>query len=153
VIEPIRLPRLSAMAGIADSEGRPTPLFMRYFNDVLARVETAFGGIIDALNQAEAAQQSADTAQGSADQAQLTADGKLSKTDADGYYVAQDDTPPWGTPAGPIARDAFTTYTAPVLSTPPTQAELQALADALGQASQHFGALVTDLIGADVVDG
>jgi hypothetical protein len=51
----------------------------------------------------------------------------------------------YGAPTGTLARSAFATYSSPTISGPPTQAEVQAIADALQAVSRTLGALVTDL--------
>jgi hypothetical protein len=151
MIAPIKLSRLGALASIADGNGRPTPLFIRYFNDLLGKVETAFNGIIDALNRADAAQDQADTATDNAATAQQTADSKISQADADALYVHQDSTPAWEQATGTLDRSAFTVYAAPLVSDPPTQAEVQGVADALQVHSQHLAALIADLTTANVL--
>lgn len=52
----------------------------------------------------------------------------------------------WGTPSGTLARTTFATYNGQTISNPPTQAEVQAIDDALVIVSRRFGALVTDLL-------
>lgn len=59
----------------------------------------------------------------------------------------------WGTPSGTASKAIFATYTAPVISASPTQAEVQAIANALQIASQHLKALIdaglaSELLGA-----
>lgn len=51
----------------------------------------------------------------------------------------------WGTPTGTVARTAFATYTAPVISASPTQAEVQEMADQVQILSQRLAALITDV--------
>lgn len=51
----------------------------------------------------------------------------------------------WGTPSSTLARTTFATYAGAVISNPPTQAEVQAINDALVIVSQRLGALITDL--------
>lgn len=52
----------------------------------------------------------------------------------------------WAAPAGAESRDTFSTYVAPTISDPPTQSEVQAMADAFETHSQHLVALINDLI-------
>lgn len=52
----------------------------------------------------------------------------------------------WGTPSGTLARTTFATYAGQTISNPPTQAEVQAIDDALVIVSRRFGALITDLL-------
>ena len=51
----------------------------------------------------------------------------------------------WGSPTGTGSRAAYTTYTAPTISNPPTQAEVQALANATQVVSQHLKSVIDDL--------
>jgi hypothetical protein len=51
----------------------------------------------------------------------------------------------YASPTGTASRATFATYSAPTISNPPTQAEVQAIAAALQVASQHLKALIDDL--------
>lgn len=51
----------------------------------------------------------------------------------------------WGTPSGTLDRTTFASYTSPAITNPPTQAEVQAIADALQDVSRGLAALITDL--------
>jgi hypothetical protein len=51
----------------------------------------------------------------------------------------------YGSPTGTLARAIFATYTAATISNPPTQAEVQAVANALQDASRTLAALITDM--------
>ncbi len=51
----------------------------------------------------------------------------------------------WGAVSGAISRAAYPTYAAATISNPPTQAEVQAIADALQALSRDHGALRTDI--------
>lgn len=48
----------------------------------------------------------------------------------------------WSAPTGASSKAAFATYTAPVISASPTQAEVQAIANAVQVLSQHMKALI-----------
>jgi len=52
----------------------------------------------------------------------------------------------WGTPSSTLARTTFATYAGQAISNPPTQAEVQAIDDALVIVSQRLGAIITDLL-------
>lgn len=52
----------------------------------------------------------------------------------------------WTLPTGTESRATFATYTAPTISNPPTQAEVQAIADHLQIISRHNFALINDLM-------
>lgn len=64
----------------------------------------------------------------------------------DNRYVAADVGAAWTAASGTASRATFATYTAPVISNPPTQAEVQAIADAVQALSQRMKAIVDDLI-------
>lgn len=51
----------------------------------------------------------------------------------------------YGLPTGTLARAIFATYTAATISNPPTQTEVQAIANALQAVSRTLAALVTDM--------
>ncbi len=51
----------------------------------------------------------------------------------------------WAAPTGTVSRVTFATYTAPAISNPPTQAEVQALANHVQVLSQALAAVITDL--------
>lgn len=51
----------------------------------------------------------------------------------------------WVSPTGTAAKTGFATYTAPTISTPPTQAEVQALADHVQALSRHLAAAILGL--------
>lgn len=167
MLELVRLSRLSAQAPIVDQQGRPTPMFMRYFNDVLGQLEKTINGVIEAQAAAEIAQaqallafeQALDAlteavaATTAAAAAQTTADGKLSAAQANDLYVKQDGTPDWQAPTGTGERGTFASFTAPTISASPTQAEVQAVANAVQTASRHLAALVGDLIVVEALKG
>ncbi|QZP07773.1 hypothetical protein [Caenibius sp. WL] len=66
-------------------------------------------------------------------------------------FVVKDTTANWGSPTGTASRAAFATYTAPVVSDPPTQAEMQALANHVQTLSRTLKALIDDLRTSEVI--
>lgn len=60
-------------------------------------------------------------------------------------FVAKAGTSGWTAATGTADRATFTTYTAPTISAVPTQAEVQAVADAVQVLSRHMKALIDDL--------
>lgn len=68
------------------------------------------------------------------------------RADADGRYVLQLQTPTWLPSTGTAARTAYPAYTGQTVSSPPTQAQVQQIDDALVAISQHVVALILDLI-------
>lgn len=179
MLKPVRLSRLTQSQPVVDAQGRPASAFLTYFNKALQQIEAAFNGIITAQNAAEAAQASADdaaddaasassqasSAQSTANSAQTAASGaqttasnalsvansKLSQTTADGRYVRQDQTASWAASTGTEDRSVYAAYVSPTISATPTQAEVQAISDALEGLSQHMVALINDLRGNDVL--
>jgi len=57
----------------------------------------------------------------------------------------------WTAATGTASRSTFATYTAPTISASPTQAEVQAVADAVQALSRHMKALIDDLKAAGVI--
>lgn len=51
----------------------------------------------------------------------------------------------YGAPTGTLSRSTFATYTAATVSNPPTQSEVQAIANAVQTVSRTLAALITDL--------
>lgn len=153
MLAPVRLTRLTASVSIVDAQGRPTPVFLRYFNDVLKQLELTINGVIDAQGQALIALEQALDALSAAAEAQLTADEKLAQAQADELYVKQDTTPPWGAPAGSADRSTLPAYSAPTVSPTPTQAEVQGIADAAQALNRRVTALISDLVAAEALTG
>lgn len=56
----------------------------------------------------------------------------------------------WTAPTGTASKATFATYAAPTISNPPTQVEVQAIADHVQILSQHVKALIDGLITAAV---
>lgn len=61
-------------------------------------------------------------------------------------FVSNANVQTYGLPTSTLARTTFATYAGQVISNPPTQAEVQALDNAVVIASQRLGALITDLM-------
>jgi len=57
----------------------------------------------------------------------------------------------WTAATGTADRSTFATYTAPTISNPPTQAEVQAVANAVQILSRHMKALIDDLKAAGAI--
>ena len=60
-------------------------------------------------------------------------------------YVKQDVGAAWSAATGTASRATFATYAAPTITNPPTQAEVQAVANAVQVLSQRMKALIDDL--------
>lgn len=63
----------------------------------------------------------------------------------DGRYILKSAMSNFVAATGTADRATFATYTAPTISAPPTQAEVQAIADHLQVLSRHMKALIDDL--------
>lgn len=104
-------------------------------------------GVAD--GKAEGAQATAESAQGTADAAMIRADDAYDRADdaydLAGTKVTKNAGPGWISPTGSASRGALVSYSAPVISNPPTQAEVQGVADAVQALSQHMVALIVDL--------
>lgn len=68
------------------------------------------------------------------------------KTWFDDRYVQTESTSAWSKPTGQSSRATFAVYEAPTISNPPTQAEVQAIANGLQNVSRALSALISDLI-------
>jgi hypothetical protein len=60
-------------------------------------------------------------------------------------FVRQDQTSAWSAATGTEARTAYAAYGGQTVSNPPTQAEVQAIDDAVKTLGQHLAALINDL--------
>lgn len=172
-----RIPRLRADAAmVVPQTGKPTPLHIQWWQSLVKQIEAQEidqNALIAALQEAQtaieatqadlsatqadlaaavadiaAAQVAADAAQADATQAQ--ADAAAVAGDLSGY-VAKDQTPAWATPSGTVSRATFTAYAGQTVSASPTQAEVQAIDDALEVNSRRLAALITDLRAANVL--
>lgn len=78
-------------------------------------------------------------------------DARLDVFEALDPFVRQDQTPAWTDASGTAARTALASYAGQTVSNPPTQAEMQALDDAVKAISQHLVALINDLKSVSVL--
>lgn len=70
---------------------------------------------------------------------------RITQDEGDNRYVRQDVGASWTAPTGTLARTALASYAGQTVSNPPTQAEMQALDDAVKAMSQAVVAIITDL--------
>ncbi len=70
---------------------------------------------------------------------------RISQDEADARFVRQDLGASWTPPTGTAARTALASYPGQVVSSPPTQAQVQAIDDGLKALSQAVVAIITDL--------
>lgn len=152
-ILPFRLEPLDKNA-IVDQQGSASIRFVAIWQKQGQTIEGVITKLVESVTEIQAAQDAAaaadtkaDGAQSSADTAQTTADSKLDQATADGLYVHVDVGPAWTAPSGTASRATFATYTAPVISAVPTQAEVQAIADHVQIMSQRMKAMIDDLKG------
>jgi hypothetical protein len=71
--------------------------------------------------------------------------GDVSSTNISNFLSSLNPQTGWADPAGTLDRSGFTAYNGQTISNPPTQAEVQAIDDAVVASSQHLAALITDL--------
>lgn len=115
------LPALDWAAPIVDPRtGRPSPYFQRFWQNVSLT--------------------SADAANGSTTNLSDQLAAKVDKNSQTG----------WASPSGTLDKTTFATYAAPTISNPPTQAEVQALANHVQVLSQHLAAAINALKAAQV---
>lgn len=78
------------------------------------------------------------------------ADGAGASVDLSGK-VSKNTSTGWSAATGTASQSAFATYTAPTVSNPPTQAQVQAIADHTQILSQHLKAVIDALLTAQVI--
>lgn len=158
---------------IADSKGMATAQFQNYWQQAIeqavaaalsaAAAQTTADGAQTSAQAAQiaangaqttataagatatAAQTAATTAGATAAAAQTTANSKLDQATADTLYVKDSVGPSFAAASGTADRTTFATYAAPTISNPPTQTEVQNIANATQAASQHLKAVIDDL--------
>ena len=157
----LRLDRLDTNIPIIGESGKPSGQFQRLWQKTVESITTAFNNIEAAIAAAAAAQTAADAAQddaiaaqadatqalANALAAQTTASAALTEAVADTLYVQQDVGAAWTAATGTEARTALVSYAGQTVSNPPTQAEMQALDNAVKAISQHLVAAINDLKG------
>jgi alkylhydroperoxidase family enzyme len=79
-----------------------------------------------------------------AEAAIVALDARIDAYDALDPFVRQDQGAAWAAATGTEARTALASYAGQVVSNPPTQAEMQALDDAVKAISQHLVAFIND---------
>lgn len=158
-LTPVKLPDIQQSQPITrDKDGHAATWFITALNNAFKAIVNALNGVIDAQNAAEAAQVAADVAQTTGEAAQSTADtaqstastaattASTAQTRADDAYTLAGTKVTKNTTSAP----SYSTYTAPVVSNPPTQAEVQSIANALAAASAALNSTITKLHSADV---
>jgi hypothetical protein len=141
MLQPIRIPTLQQRIAFVDNQGRLSVEAIRNLNDTFKAISDAVNGVISAQVAADAAQGTADGAVTDASAAQQTADSAYALADG---KVAKSAGPAWTVPVGALAR-TYTGYVAGAISNPPTQSEVQSIANALQALSEAMVAVLTDL--------
>lgn len=148
-----------------DAQGHAAPWFITALNTAFRTLTNAINGINDAINaaavadakaetadgKAETAQSSADTAQATGEAAQTSADTAQTSADtaqarADDAYALADGKVDKNTTPAP----SYSIYVAPTISNPPTQSEVQAIANALAAGSSALSSTINKLESAEV---
>lgn len=157
----IKLPRLQRLVAIV-ADGKPTLVFHQWWQKVSETLEAALDGLASAVldvteTQTDLAATQATLTIAVADIAAAQAALIVVQDDITGLNttvldaVLKDQTAAWGTPTGTFARTTFAAYAGQTVSNPPTQAEMQALDDAVKANSQRLAALISDLRGNGVL--
>jgi hypothetical protein len=164
----IKLPRMQRLVAIVEA-GKPTLVFHQWWQSVAAAIEGAIEGLASAVldvetTQAELAKTQADLATTQDELATAVADIAAAQSalvvvqdDVTGLQttvldaVLKDQTAVWSTPTGTFARTTFASYAGQTVSAIPTQAEVQAIDDAVKANSQRLAALISDLRGNGVL--
>lgn len=171
MIEPtiVNLARLQRQKSYYDHEGYPTAQMQIHWQKTMEAIEAAFASInatvvelaatqeAQAITQAELATTQADLAVAVADIAAAQSAITVIQDDVTGLQttvldaVLKDQTAAWADPTGTFARTTFVSYAGQMVSAIPTQAEVQAIDDALKANSQRLAALISDLRGNGVL--
>jgi hypothetical protein len=166
----LKLPRLQrTIAMVSPSTGTPSITFHIWFDAFGKAIEGAVDGLAAAVldvettqtelaaTQAELAATQADLATTVSDLAATQAALVTVQDDVTGLQttvldaVLKDQTAAWATPTGTFSRTTFASYAGQTISAVPTQAEVQAIDDAVKGLSQRLAALISDLRGNDVL--
>jgi hypothetical protein len=124
------------------------------FSEPMIRTLKQIADFFDAQTQLAAAQADLTVAQGNittldgsltdANAAINVLDGRLDAYDALAPFVRQDQGAAWTAATGTEARTALASYAGQTVSATPTQAEVQAIDDAVKAISQHLVAFIND---------
>lgn len=139
----LNLPRLQRLVALVDKVGNPTATFHQWWQSVAKSIEDAFVSIEG--NTADIAANTADLSAAAVSLASL--DARIDAYDALAPFVRADQTTTWATPTGTFDRTTWAAPTSFTVSSPPTQAEVQAIAAHVVLLSQHMAALISDLRG------
>ena len=165
----VNLARLQRQKAYFEREGYPTAQMQIHWQKTMEAIEAAFASlnatVIDlaatqeaqAATQVELAATQAELATAVADIAATQAALVTVQDDVTGLQttvldaVLKDQTAAWETPTGTFARTTFASYAGQTISAIPTQAEVQAVDDAVKGLSERFAALISDLRGNGVL--
>lgn len=146
------LPRLQSVFAIVTETRFPTSAFQQWWQSVVEKIEqqeeVQNQTIADLqATQAELAATQADLTSTQADLTAAVADLGVAQGDIatlEATAVLKDQGPAWTDATGTAARTALASYAGQVVSNPPTQAQMQALDDAVKAISQHLVAVIND---------
>lgn len=165
----VNLARLQRQKAYFDREGYPTAQMQIHWQKTMEAIEAAFANLnatvielgatqdAQAIIQVDLAATQAELTAAVADIAAAQSAITVIQDDITGLNttvldaVLKDQTATWGTPTGTFARTTFAAYAGQTVSNPPTQAEMQALDDAVKANSQRLAALISDLRGNSVL--
>jgi len=171
MIEPtvVKLARLQRQKSYFEREGYPTAQMQIHWQKTMEAIEEAFVAVNATITEIATTQEGLAEAQAALEVTQATLTTAVAdiaaaqaalitvQDDITGLQttvldaVLKDQTAAWATPTGTFARTTFVAYAGQTVSNPPTQAEMQALDDALKVNSQRLAALISDLRGNGVL--
>lgn len=135
----------------------PRAEFRAIFSERATRVLEQLSDFVDTVSRVGAVEEAAaaldttvealDGTITAAEAAIVALDGRIDAYDALAPFVRQDQGAAWSAATGTEARTALASYAGQVVSNPPTQAEMQALDDAVKAMSQALVAAINDLRG------
>lgn len=145
----ISTPQLQQRIPFVDRAGLLSNEALRFLNDAFKALakntEEVATALANALAGIEAAAQAQADATAAANAAADAANAAAAAQGTADTAVQQHVGPAWAAMTGTESRATFSTYASPVISNPPAQVEVQALADAAQAISRAIKAVVDDL--------
>lgn len=165
----VNLARLQRQKAYFDREGYPTAQMQIHWQKTMEAIEDAFVAVNATITEIATTQEGLAEAQAALEVTQATLTTAVAdiaaaqaalitvQDDITGMQttvldaVLKDQTAAWADPTGTFARTTFVSYAGQTVSAVPTQAEVQAIDDALKANSQRLAALISDLRGNGVL--